>query len=239
MPSIVLPKICEIRDDFCYLEDIKHHIYVNYMQQSSKLEAYISNNEPLLEAIGLPDGREGRAYFPQGLPAFTEVACGKVAFVGFIGQTRLPRTPDVKTKLWQIDTELLRDLCKNTGVLAYVSVSRSKKNSNWGNLVIFNTLQSINNWKNSQVHVCAVRDIAPYCYMDVRIHSGILPSGLSSSRFILYKTLFLDYETSGSKTNSKPRIVSRAEKYWFSQDIDKSEVLIDCIDDIEQICAKN
>ena len=64
--------------------------------------------------------------------------------------------------------------------------------------------------------VCFCRQLAPFYYSSVRLHSGYLPDGITGDKFHIKQTVFLDY-TARQKDSSVP--TKRSVKQWKPQDL--------------------
>ncbi|KAK6195211.1 hypothetical protein SNE40_000684 [Patella caerulea] len=111
-------------------------------------------------------------------------------------------------KLWDFDRELIGELPRQKYIIAYVTGER-EHGGNWGNLVLCNSPEAIEEWKAFHYHSRAITEISPQAYTHIRIHRGTLQEGLASDKFRVTQTIFLDY---GAKCTGK--FVSRKVEIW-------------------------
>ncbi|KAK7094100.1 hypothetical protein V1264_007766 [Littorina saxatilis] len=116
----------------------------------------------------------------------------EINFVGFIGNKNEETKGDASllAEVNKLDGKLVDELAEIDGMLAYVSGERVK-GGDYGNLVLFRDRGVVQDLLKSSNHGKAVNAVSPRFYKDVRIHSGRLQDGLTSSFFALQKTLFL------------------------------------------------
>jgi hypothetical protein len=113
----------------------------------------------------------------------------ELAVVGFFGEQRGKANPAM---LQDIDTELIQEFLQHRYVLSYSSLELA--DGNWGNLVILQHAEGIEHWRASQRHAYAARELAPQYYARIRLHNGLLPNGLASTRLVLTSTKYYDFE---------------------------------------------
>ncbi|KAK7094099.1 uncharacterized protein [Littorina saxatilis] len=116
----------------------------------------------------------------------------EIHFVGFVG-TKLDASlsrKDVVNEMIGLDNVLVTELAEIDGMLAYVSGERVK-GGDYTNLVLFRDRGVAEELLKSSNHGKAVNALAPEVFSDVHIHSGVLQDGLTSSFFVLRRTIFL------------------------------------------------
>lgn len=114
----------------------------------------------------------------------------RLIFVGFFGQRRREVTVG---RINLLDEDLLAELAQQPGVLAYYTLELA--DSDYGNLVLFDSEEAKRHWSNSQLHIDAVRELAPAYYSSVRIHNGSVPGGLLSDMpLLIERTKYYDYD---------------------------------------------
>lgn len=114
----------------------------------------------------------------------------ELTVVGFFGEQRGKANPAL---LQDIDTELIQEFLQHRSVLSYSSLELA--DGNWGNLVILQHTDGIEHWRASQRHAYAARELAPIYYARIRLHNGVLPTGLASARLTLTSTKYYDFES--------------------------------------------
>lgn len=114
----------------------------------------------------------------------------RLVFVGFFGQRRRNVTV---ARINLLDEDLLAELAQQPGVLAYYTLELA--DSDYGNLVLFDSEEAKRHWSSSQLHIDAVRELAPAYYSSVRIHNGTVPGGLlSDTPLLIERTKYYDYD---------------------------------------------
>ena len=114
----------------------------------------------------------------------------RLIFVGFFGQRRRDVTV---ARINLLDEDLLAELAQQPGVLAYYTLELA--DGDYGNLVLFNSEEAKRHWSNSQLHIDAVRELAPDYYNSVRIHNGTVPGGLlRDTPLLIERTKYYDYD---------------------------------------------
>src|SRR5262245_5545605 len=112
--------------------------------------------------------------------------------VGFFGKRRPVVPPDVETDKDVIDLEMIAEFPQYPGVLAYCSMALDS--ADFGNLVLIERPETKEHWSTSPRHAVASRWSAPRYYTTVRLHNGLLPSGLFSGHaLVLLRTKYYDY----------------------------------------------
>jgi hypothetical protein len=108
--------------------------------------------------------------------------------VGFFGHKRGSADPGI---LEDVDNDLLQEFLHHTYVLCYNSLELP--DGNWANLVLLLDATGIQQWRVSQKHAYAARELSPLFYETIRLHNGILPGGLAAPRLVLLSTKYYDY----------------------------------------------
>jgi len=93
-----------------------------------------------------------------------------LAGVGFFGQVSPSSTPEIKTRVWQTDLDLIHSVQKESGFLAYSSMRLPNK-IDWGNVAWFANWQAATDWLANPLHQYTVRVLAPQHFATVRIHN--------------------------------------------------------------------
>jgi hypothetical protein len=141
---------------------------------------------PLALAAREPDGRAHRA-----------IVCDEhrlgdgrdLTWIGFFAEKRRDRDP---TPLTVVDDELIGEFPAHPGVLSYSSLELA--DGDWGNLILLDGDAAREQWRVSERHAYAARELAPRHYVHVRVHQGVLPGGVLGWRApVLRRTKYYDY----------------------------------------------
>ena len=112
----------------------------------------------------LHDGRSVRVVLPQGFKVLKDISLDdNIYFVCFIGFKKPPNqlSESLFNKIWKIDSKLIEAFAAHTDILAYLTAERIG-GQDWGNLVIFKSLDAIGKWRNATVHQEAVAYVFIY-----------------------------------------------------------------------------
>jgi hypothetical protein len=112
--------------------------------------------------------------------------------VGFVSQLRREVDPCCAEELTQTDVDMIQQLEGQPGLLCYYS--RELLPGRWYNLVLFSHPDARLQLRDIAAHRRAAYSIAPRAYAWIRLHVGMLASGLRSTRFELQFTRYYDYE---------------------------------------------
>jgi hypothetical protein len=109
--------------------------------------------------------------------------------VGFFGDRR----PHVDAwPLEEANNEIVGEFSKYPGILAYCSVELPERY--WANLVLHDDPVDVQFWRTSEMHARAVETLSPKHYFNVRIHNGVLTSGIfEKPQIVIRKTKYFDY----------------------------------------------
>ncbi len=109
--------------------------------------------------------------------------------VGFFGQRHLHLDGG---PLEEANTEIILEFRQHLGILSYSSMELP--DGNWANLVLHDVPGTRENWRSSESHARAARELSPIFYRTVRIHNGVLPGGLvGGSDLEVERTKYWDY----------------------------------------------
>ena len=128
-------------------------------------------------------------------------------FVGFVSKKRQPLSASVNNSIYEVDKKLVIDLLSAPGLLSYSSLEL--RSGNWYNLVLFSDLSAKNHIQSSETHKYAAYQLAPLYYEWIRLHSGIIPGGLTTGHLRLQRTKYYVFQEAALYTDT----------YDFSPDI--------------------
>ena len=142
---------------------------------------------PLLCSAPEASGRQHRVVLAHDPPLRTGHEPGVVGFFA------LKRTDRDCSPLTTADDELILEFPRHPGILSYSSLEFA--DGNWGNLILLHPPEAKEEWRTSERHAYAVRELAPRYYAVVRLHNARLPGGLGSGRdLLLVRTKYYDFQ---------------------------------------------
>lgn len=180
-PSIVIKR----KLDLVILRYMARRVYVALRS----LDESIATEQPLLYYLDERHKRIHRMaiYNPKKLSLNNELA-----FVGFISGKLRPLRPSIAADLRITDRKLVAELANSPGLLSYSSLQLH--DGNWCNLVLLNDPKMKIHLRNTETHRYAARELAPNCYEWIRLHNGIMPTGLASNEMLLQKTTYYRFQ---------------------------------------------
>ena len=98
-------------------------------------------------------------------------------FVGFVSGKRNPANPSILEELHRVDQRLVAELEGTPGLLSYSSLELH--DSIWCNLVLLNDAEVKMHIADNNTHKYAAYELAPSYYEWIRLHNGIMPTGLA------------------------------------------------------------
>jgi len=180
-----LPLVIKRKLDLVILRYIARRVYVALRS----LDRTTITERPLLYYLDERHKRTHRMaiYNPEELLLNNELA-----LVGFISGRLRPLRPSVAADLRIMDRKLIAELVNAPGLLSYSSLELH--DGNWCNLVLLNDPQVKIHLKNTETHRYAAYELAPNCYEWIRLHNGIMPTGLASNEMLLQKTRYYQFQ---------------------------------------------
>jgi len=110
----------------------------------------------------------------------------QLAFVGFVSGLQAVTDPTVSSELQSVDGQMLAELTHVPGLLAYSSME--VRQGRWYNLVILQDIDGKMHLQSLKKHQYAAYKLAPRAYDWIRIHSGLIPTGLAGNTIDVLKT---------------------------------------------------
>ncbi len=133
-------------------------------------------------------GRNFRIYYIQAKRLFE---LQDLTVVGFFGQKR--RNADIRPLL-AADKKFEEAFDAHPGLLSLSTVRLP--DGDFGNLVLFSSMEAKDDWNYSPLHYDLVAKISPPYYRSVRLNNGVLPRGLDApEELYLQRTRYIDYES--------------------------------------------
>ena len=165
-------------------------VLLKYMAQKIYITLYlldgpIDPSQPLLYYLeeGQKYTHRIAIYGPQEL-----LLSNKLDLVGFISRKLQPEDPHVIEEIRAIDKKLIVELISTPGLMSYSSLEL--RDGRWCNLVLFSGAETKMHIRNSEMHAYAAYQLSPRYYDWVRLHNGIMPTGLARNEILLQKTTF-------------------------------------------------
>ena len=165
-------------------------IVLKYMAQKicmvlRAMEQPVAVSPPLYFSLKVHYPREHRIilYDPQFLLRDTTLS-----FVGFVSERQKNVDPYIDGELQRADALLVRELVNTPGLLCNSSLEF--RTGNWYNLVLLTDANVKTHVKNGANHNYAAHQLAPRYYEWIRLHSGVMPGGLSGNTLLLQKTKY-------------------------------------------------
>jgi hypothetical protein len=114
----------------------------------------------------------------------------RVNFVGFFGKKRSDLSSVLVDEISRFDEQIVRNQLRR-GLLSYSSMELP--DDNWCNLVLFRDAQAQAQLRESQDHSVAAFQLAPLCYRQIHIYTGIHEGGLASGTFQVERSLLYTF----------------------------------------------
>lgn len=114
-------------------------------------------------------------------------------FVGFVSGKHKIVDPSIDNEMQRVDALLTKELVNAPGLLCYSSLEL--RTGKWYNLVLLANFNIKTHLQNSSVHCYGAYQLATRYYEWIRLHSGVMPDGLSRSTLRLQKTKYYACQT--------------------------------------------
>ena len=121
-----------------------------------------------------------------------------LAFVGFVSARSRQAVALSEVELQRTDQQLVGELASHSNLLCYLS--REVLAGCWCNLVLFADPDAPRTLHDVALHRYAAAELAPRCYAWVRLHSGVLPDGVTSRAFDVRSSKFYSFEPESART---------------------------------------
>ncbi len=115
----------------------------------------------------------------------------KLDFVGFISRKQQPGDQQVIEEIRGVDKKLIVELINTPGLMSYSSLEL--RDGRWCNLVLFSGAETKMHIRNSEMHTYAAYQLSPRYYDWIRLHNGIMPTGLARNEMLLQKTKYYQF----------------------------------------------
>ncbi len=188
-----LPNSEENEQDIVLLRYMAQRIYVTLYL----LDEPTNSSQPLLyySEEGNKHTHRIAIYKPQEL-----LLNSKLDFVGFISKKQQPGDQQVIEEIRGVDKKLIVELINTPGLMSYSSLEL--RDGRWCNLVLFSGAETKMHIRNSEIHTYAAYQLSPRYYDWIRLHNGIMPTGLARNEMLLQKTTYYAFR----EPHEKPTI---------------------------------
>jgi hypothetical protein len=195
-----LPNSEENEQDIVLLRYMAQRIYVTLYL----LDEPTDSSQPLLyySEEGNKHTHRIAIYKPQEL-----LLNSKLDFVGFISRKQQPGDQQVIEEIRGVDKKLIVELINTPGLMSYSSLEL--RDSRWCNLVLFSGAETKMHIRNSEIHTYAAYQLSPRYYDWIRLHNGILSTGLARNEMLLQKTTYYVFRGPHEKPTVRELIYER------------------------------
>jgi hypothetical protein len=184
-------------------------VLLKYMAQKIYITLYLLDgptdpSQPLLYYLeeGQKYTHRIAIYSPQEL-----LLSNKLDLVGFISRKLQPEDPHVIEEIRAIDKKLIVELISTPGLMSYSSLEL--RDGRWCNLVLFSGAETKMHIRNSEIHTYAAYQLSPRYYDWIRLHNGILSTGLARNEMLLQKTTYYVFRGPHEKPTVRELIYER------------------------------
>jgi len=179
-----LPNSEENEQDIVLLRYMTQRIYITLYL----LDEPADSSQPLLyySEEGHKHTHRIAIYRPQEL-----LLNNKLDFVGFVSRKRQPGDPQGIEEIRAVDKKLIVELINTPGLMSYSSLEL--RDGRWCNLVLFSGAETKMHIRNSEMHTYAAYQLSPRYYDWIRLHNGIMPTGLARNEMLLQKTKYYQF----------------------------------------------
>jgi len=179
-----LPNSEENEQDIVLLRYMAQRIYITLYLLDEPTDA----SQPLLyySEEGHKHTHRIAIYKPQEL-----LVNNKLDFVGFISRKQQPGDQQVIEEIRGVDKKLIVELINTPGLMSYSSLEL--RDGRWCNLVLFSGAETKMHIRNSEMHTYAAYQLSPRYYDWIRLHNGIMPTGLARNEMLLQKTKYYQF----------------------------------------------
>jgi len=188
LDSVIGPAIKKVKPD-CVVLTYMAHLLSLTLHQSGAATSPTTTTVPLFSSLQDCQQRTHRIaiYQPQEL-----LLPQCLSFVGFVSGKRLVADSFVYNEIERIDELMIEELVNIPGIFSYSSLE--VRPGRWYNLVVFSTAETKAHLKKSQIHSYAAYQLAPHYYAWIRLHNGIMPTGLAQQELFVQSTKYYTFQ---------------------------------------------
>jgi hypothetical protein len=186
--SVIGPAINKVKPDCVVLTYMAHQLS-HTLQQSDVAASPATTVVPLFSSLQDCQKRTHRIaiYQPQEL-----LVPQCLSFVGFVSGKQAAASSSVCNEIERIDELMVAELVSVPGMFSYSSLE--VRPGRWYNLVVFASAETKTHLKKSHIHSYAVHQLAPRYYAWIRLHNGIMPTGLAQQELLVQSTKYYTFQ---------------------------------------------
>lgn len=121
----------------------------------------------------------------------------QIAFVGFISRKKDSLDASILDEIHNVDKRLVVEMADNPGILAYSSLEL--RTGIWYNLVLMDTSDAKNQVLRSETHAYAAYQLSSRYYKWIRLHTGLMPHGITDDAMKIVRTRYYTFQHASSK----------------------------------------
>ncbi len=188
LDSVIGPAVNKVKADCVILTYMAHQLSLT-LQQSDVAMSPSTMMAPLFSSLQDCQQRTQRIaiYQPQELRV---PQC--LSFVGFVSGKQATASSFVCNEIERIDELMVAELVTVPGMFSYSSLE--VRPGSWYNLVVFSTAETKTHLKKRQIHSYAAYQLAPHYYAWIRLHNGIMPTGLAQQELLVQSTKYYTFQ---------------------------------------------
>jgi hypothetical protein len=188
LESAIGPAIKKIKLDGIILTSMAHQLSLT-LHQSDVATSPSPATVPWISFLQDCQKRTHRIaiYQPQEL-----LVAQCLSFVGFVSGRRATANSFVGNEIQKIDELMVAELITIPGIFSYSSLE--VRPGRWYNLVVFASAETKSHLKKSQAHSYAASQLAPHYYEWIRLHNGIMPTGLAQQELFVQSTKYYTFQ---------------------------------------------
>jgi hypothetical protein len=188
LDSALSPVVNKMKPDCVVLTYMAHQLSLT-LQHSDIAISPSTTTVPLFSSLEDCQKRTHRIaiYQPQEL-----LVRQCLSFVGFVSGKQAVASSFVYNEIERIDELMVAELVTVPGMFSYSSLE--VRPGRWYNLVVFSTAETKTHLKKSQIHSYAAYQLAPHYYAWIRLHNGIMPTGLAQQELFVQSTKYYTFQ---------------------------------------------
>jgi len=184
LDSVIGPAIKKVKPDCVVLTYMAHQLSLTLAATSLS-----TTTAPLFSSLQDCQQRTHRIAIYQAQELLLPQC---LSFVGFVSGKRLVADSFVCNEIERIDELMVAELVNIPGIFSYSSLE--VRPGRWYNLVVFSTAETKAHLKKSQIHSYAAYQLAPHYYAWIRLHNGMMPTGLAQQELLVQSTKYYTFQ---------------------------------------------
>lgn len=121
----------------------------------------------------------------------------QLAFVGFISRRKEGLDTSILDEIHSVDKVLVEEMVNNPGILSYSSLEL--RAGVWYNLVVMSDNDAKHQVLRTETHAYAAYQLAPHYYKWIRLHTGVMPYGLTHDLMKIVHTRYYTFQLPQAK----------------------------------------